>query len=411
MNFWKKLLSYLFLNWQQLRFRNHLESLIFKSYFQNRKSKIVLLGAFTALVAIASTATAPVLTASQVNVTGQTTHSNSQNIQRDKSSNLSSSEVDAIAAQTTVVIGQDLQKGDLEAQREFNPGSGVIFAKSGKTYYATTNLHVVRGRGGFYGVRTYDGEVYPVDDESTRSNIILLGEEQGENGETIRGFDLAVVQFTSDKEYPLANLPGNTSQGEQLFASGWPDPGNQSPRRVRRLEPGNLNRITSPSADGGYNLQYNCQTQRGMSGGPVFNAKGELVGIHGRAGEFTSVSNLGTQVAYLIGQTRTAQAPVLIPPENKKLNLGIQVTYLTQEAKKIQPLARVFPNLEFVPPPVQPSLISNGMPNRRPPSADVIDDIYKTFSRDFKHAAVRDCPSGGSGTILLGSKEERCEQE
>jgi len=374
-------------------------------------SKGLLLGTVTVLIAIASTSKAPVLTALQGDaIAQQTTDSISQDLQSDQSQRLSNAEIDAIAAQTTVVIGQDLKKGDVEARREFNPGSGVIFGKQGNTYYIATNLHVVRGRGGFYGVRTYDGEVYPVDDESTRSNIIPLGEEQGENGETIRGLDLAIVKFTSDKHYPLVNLPGKLIQREQVFASGWPDPGEQSPRRVRRLEPGNLIRIINPrSPDGGYSLQYSCQTRRGMSGGPVFNAKGELVGIHGRAGEATSVFIPGTQIAYLIGQAKTAQAPALIPPEVTKFNLGIQVTDLTEEAKKIQPLARIFPKLELVPPPVQPSLISRGMPNRRPRSADEIDDIFKTFSRDFKRAAVRDCPSGGSGTILLGSREERCE--
>ena len=371
-------------------------------------SKGILLGAVAALVVIPSTLKAPVLTALQVDaIAQQTTDGSSQSLQSDESQMLSDAEIDAIAAQTTVVIGQDLKKGDIEAQREFNPGSGVIIAKRGNTYYVATNLHVVRGRGGFYGVRTYDGEVYPVDDETTRSNIHLLGEEQGENGETIRGLDLAIVQFTSDKPYPLANLPGKRSQGDQVFASGWPDPGNQSPRRVRRLEPGNLiGIITPPSPDGGYGLQYNCETQRGMSGGPVFNAKGELVGIHGRAGEAKSVFNLGTQIAYLMGQ-----APALIPPEVTRFNLGIEVTYLTEQAKKIQPLARIFPYLELIPPPVEPSLVSRGMRNRRPRSADVIDDIYETFSRDFKHAAVRDCPSGGSRTVLLGSSEERCEDQ
>jgi hypothetical protein len=376
-------------------------------------SQGLLLGSVTALVAIASTSRVPVLTQAGAQSTVAQTSRAAEEGKRDGAKILSDAEVDAIAAQTTVVIGQDLQKGDVEARREFNPGSGVIIAKRGNTYYVATNLHVVRGRGGFYGVRTYDGEVYPVDDESTRSNITLLGEEQGENGETIRGADLAIVQFTSNKEYQRANLPGNLSQGEQVFASGWPDPGEQSPRRLRRLEPGNLVGIITPRLpDGGYSLQYSCQTRRGMSGGPVFNAKGELIGIHGRAGDTTSVFKPGTLVAYLMGQANTAQAPALIPPTVKsRFNLGIEVAYLTEEAKKIQPLARIFPSLEIVPPPVKPSLISRGMPNQRPRSADVIDDIYKTFSRDFKHAAVRDCPSSGSGTILLGSSEERCPQE
>jgi len=322
---------------------------------------------------------------------------------RTSSKILNQTEIDAIAAQTTVAIGQDLQKGDVEARREFNPGSGVIIAKRDRTYYVATNLHVVRGRGGFYGVRTFDGEVYPVDDESTRSNIVPMGEEQGESGATIRGLDVAIVQFQSHKNYPLANLPGSPSQGERAFVSGWPDPGNETARRQRLFAPGEVIRVTPRSIDGGYSIQYNCNTQRGMSGGPVFNDRGELVGIHGRAGEAFGVSVPGTLVAALMGGNATAQAAI-----QSKFNLGIRVSDLTAEAKKIQPLAGVFPYLKFEPPPVNPTVVSRGMPERRPRSADTIDDIYKTFSRDFKHAAVRDCPSAGSRTVLLGTSEERC---
>jgi len=370
-----------------------------KSFFQTRNLKLTIFiaGVMTA-AAIAFTGKTTGLTALQADAIAQ------QSQPSNGSKTLNQTEIDAIASQTTVVIGQDLQKGDVEARREFNPGSGVIIAKRGDIYYAATNLHVVRGRGGFYGVRTFDGEVYPVDDESTRSNIVPMGKEQGESGETIQGLDVAIVQFKSNKNYPLANLPGSPNQGERAFVSGWPDPGNETARRQRLFAPGEVIRVTPRTADGGYSIQYSCATQRGMSGGPVFNDRGELVGIHGRAGEATSVSVPGTLVASLMAKTTTAAQTAV----QSKFNLGIRVSDLTEEAKKIQPLAGVFPYLKFEPPPVQPAVVSSGMPEKRPRSADTIDDIYKTFSRDFKHAAVRDCPSAGSRTVLLGTSEERC---
>lgn len=369
-------------------------------------SQLLFPGAVTVLAVIASTPMTQVLTASKVDAVAQPTKQiDSQSQQKDDTAILSSTEINGLAAQTTVIIGQDLQKGDIEAQREFNPGSGVLIAKRGNTYYAATNLHVVRGRGGFYGVRTYDGEVYPVDDESTRAKIHLLGEEQGENAQTIRGLDLAIVQFTSKKEYPVATVNYNSQlkQGEQAFVSGWPDPSDQSPQRKRFFAPGELTNVTNAIADGGYNLQYTCQTRRGMSGGPVFNAKGEVIGIHGRAGEAQVVFRLNDQIAHLIKQAKTNPVP---PAANRGSNLGIQVNSLIGEAEKYPVLASIFPSLVNLPP-LQQSVISSGVQNR-PRSADVIDDIYKTFSRDFKHAAVRDCPSGGSGTLLLGDDDARC---
>ena len=172
-----------------------------KKFFQTRNLKytIFIAGVVTAATTIAFTSKMTGLTVQADAIAQQT-----QPVTDSKT--LNQTEIDAIASQTTVVVGQDLQKGDVEARREFNPGSGVIIAKRGNIYYVATNLHVVRGRGGFYGVRTFDGEVYPVDDESTRSNIVPMGKEQGESGETIRGLDVAIVQFKSDKNYPLANL-------------------------------------------------------------------------------------------------------------------------------------------------------------------------------------------------------------
>ncbi|MGL5925797.1 MAG: hypothetical protein ACRC32_23115, partial [Chroococcidiopsis sp.] len=120
-----------------------------KKFFQTRnlKSTIFIAGVITATT-IAFTGKMTGLTALQADAIAQQTQPGTD------SKTLNQTEIDAIASQTTVVVGQDLQKGDVEARREFNPGSGVIIAKRGNIYYVATNLHVVRGRGGFYGVRT-----------------------------------------------------------------------------------------------------------------------------------------------------------------------------------------------------------------------------------------------------------------
>lgn len=344
--------------------------------------KGLLLGVVTALVVITSSLWAPALTALQVDaIAQQPIGVNSQSQQTDESPLLTDEQVNAIARQTTVIIAQGLEKGDIEAQREFNPGSGVIVAKHGKTYYVATNLHVVRGRGGLYGVRTFDGEVHPVDDEKTSSNIHLFGDEQGENGETISGFDLAIVQFESDKDYPLAtvNLSG-ISQSDKVFVSGWPNPEDQSSRRERRFSPGEMIELTPPSSDGGYGLSYNCTTRRGMSGGPVFNAKGEVVGIHGRAGEAQSISNLGIQVNDLMTQTQLAQSNELIPPD-----------------------------LIFDFPPVKSSVVNAKVDKQK---SDVIDNIFNLFKEDIlrevRNRVLPRCPRLPFGIRLPSEASQYC---
>ncbi|GAA6619786.1 serine protease [Scytonema sp. NUACC26] len=343
--------------------------------------KRLLLGAMTALIFITLTSENSKLNAlnnSQKDTLAQQTMTQNQ---VDEAPNLTASEVEAIAAQTTVVIAIGLQKGDIEKQIQLQEsGSGAIVAKRGKTYYVVTNLHVVHRRGGIYGVYTYDGEVHPVDDQNKNSNIYVFGKEQGEGQNvTINGFDLAIIQFDSDKNYPLAPINlSKVTQGNPAYVSGWPVPQNKSPRRERRFSSGKVIEVkASPSSDGGYSLSYSSVTQPGMSGGPVFNAKGKVFGIHGRG---TDVEYLGILVDHLMTQAENARKNGLFPRD-----------------------------LTFNFAPTSPQIIKAGIPENRPKSADVINNFYKSFNIEFKRSGTRDCPSGGSRTVLLGGKDERCD--
>jgi serine protease Do len=287
---------------------------------------------------------------------------------------LTEEQVDAVASQTTVVIAQGLQKGDIEAREEWNPGSGAIVAHRGNTYYVLTALHVVRTRDVVYGIRTSDGEVHIVD---TNKNIHWLGEEEGEFGDHIDGLDLAIIEFESNFDYPTTVM-GSSSElqpGDSLYVSGWPNPEDDTARRVRQTVDGKLTAIFfQPSADGGYSLLYDNPTQRGMSGGPVFNARGELVGIHGRG--------------------KAQQENYCIDPQLSTDNsCGMQTLHFIKQAT-LDGL-----NLTYEAPPVDPEIIEAGLRNQD--NADVIEDIYETFTFDMR-SLLRDTPSGGCGSLLLG---------
>jgi serine protease Do len=288
---------------------------------------------------------------------------------------LTAEQIDAVASQTTVVIAQGLQKGDIEARQEWNPGSGAIVAHQGNTYYVLTALHVVRTRDVVYGVRTSDGEVHLVDDVNTKENIHWLGEEEGQFGDLIDGLDLAIIEFDSDMNYPVAVI-GDSRElqpGDTLYVSGWPNPDDDSARRVRKTVEGKLAAIFwQPSADGGYSLLYNNLTQRGMSGGPVFNARGELVGIHGRG--------------------KAQRDHYCIDPQLSTDNsCGMQTLHFQGTLDTL--------GLPYDDPPVDPKVIEAGLRNQE--NADVIEDIYETFTFDMR-SLLRDTPSGGCGSLLLG---------
>lgn len=299
-----------------------------------------------------------------------------------KSLALTPPEIDKFASQTTVVIARGLKRGDIEEKREFDPGSGVIIAHKGTTYYALTNLHVVEHESDVYGVRTADGDVHVVDSVKNPLNIVRFGRFEGALGSyrSINGFDLAVVRFESNRKYPVAPVGSadKIKPGDSVYISGWPNPNDLSARRQRISSSGNVKQIVSvPFTDGGYNILYDNNTKRGMSGGPVFNQDGEVVGIHGRG-------------------RKQADLYCIDPELNVNNSCGIQTIYFINQAEAANL------NLALNHSPVTPSVIAAETVNKD--KADVIEDIYALFSS--LEARLRDVPSGGSCSVNLG---EGCE--
>ncbi len=189
-------------------------------------------------------------------------------------------ELDAIARDVTVLIDG------------LYPGSGVIVARNGSTYYVLTAKHVVEVEDE-YDLVAPDGKRYPLDYRKI---------------EKLSGVDLAVLQFSSEQNYKIATLADydlrsrlNTRQLGLVFVSGWPLPGQGIPEQIRLFSPGlRLGQDIAPglakeSISEGYELFYTSITYPGMSGGPVLDASGRVIGIHGRAeGEGISESESGT---------------------------------------------------------------------------------------------------------------------
>ncbi|TFI51981.1 serine protease [Mastigocladus laminosus UU774] len=287
-------------------------------------------------------------------------------------------EVDAIASQTTVLIAPALQEGDIKARREWDTGSGVVVARKGKTYYALTALHLVQTKG-FYGVRTSDGKVHLVEHNEDNSSIQPLTREQGELTTKVKGFDLALVKFESEHNYPVASL-GNSEKlrsKDVLYVSGWPVPQNQTPRRERITEVTSLNQINSqPHSEGDYSLAYNLQTRQGMDGGPVFSPDGQVVAIH--------QSNSSNEHGYC-----------LEPKLSGNNSCGLQISHI------LQAIQAEDTRLSFDRSPIDPKLIARGIENKS--KSDVIPDVYKLFTFDLD-AMLRNKPSLGCGSLLLGDK-------
>ncbi|NJN39560.1 MAG: trypsin-like peptidase domain-containing protein [Acaryochloridaceae cyanobacterium CSU_3_4] len=149
-----------------------------------------------------------------------------------------------------------------------NPGSGVVIAKTGNTYYVLTAKHVV-ATADEYEIIASDGKRYTLDYRQVKS---------------FPGIDLAVVQFQSNQNYAIARL-GNSDQikqGANVYVSGWPLPGTAITKSTHLVTEGKVAGLQKGESEG-YELLYGNSTAPGMSGGPVFNTEGQVIGIHGRA--------------------------------------------------------------------------------------------------------------------------------
>jgi serine protease Do len=168
---------------------------------------------------------------------------------------LSHAQVGEVARQVTVQI-------DGQA-----PGSGVIISRQGQTYYVLTAEHVV-ATADEYEIITPDGKKHPLDYKNVKK---------------LPGLDLAVLTFTSPQSYRVVEMGDSSTLKESapIFISGFPLLGRDTNQTGYRFTIGNLLAQANQPLAKGYGLAYMNNTFAGMSGGPILNQQGQLVGIHG----------------------------------------------------------------------------------------------------------------------------------
>lgn len=208
---------------------------------------------------------------------------------------LSGEEVNTVARDITVLI------------QGINPGSGVIIAREGNSYIVLTAKHVVNTEDQ-YQIITADQQPHPLDYKTVKK---------------IPGVDLAILTFNSTKDYRTARLANsdNVREGATVFVSGWPNPGQSITKRIRQFTTGQLSARPEKPMNDGYALIYTNVTRAGMSGGPVLDTSGRVVGIHGRA-EAEALDPTLTE-------SGTSQAPAKVG-----FNLGIPINTFLSEAPR-----------------------------------------------------------------------------
>lgn len=192
--------------------------------------------------------------------------------------NLSPEELHQLASAITVkVIGGE------------SAGSGTIIRKVGRTYTVVTNQHVLQA---VQGTSKYRLETNKEDELISVENIRIQTSDgldypativRGENI-NFQDNDLGLLEFNADKTYDVGTFPKSDQTlkpGEKVWAAGFPA---ESPTPTSIVTEGTVSLIPDQALEQGYQLGYSNPIQNGMSGGPILNRQGDIIGFNGRQG-------------------------------------------------------------------------------------------------------------------------------
>ena len=151
-------------------------------------------------------------------------------------------------------------------------GSGVLLHRQQQVYTVVTNAHVIQAASAPFQLRTHDGQIYAT---------ALIRPPTGQNR------DLSILRFKTKRTYAVAKFAiASPKIGDRVWSAGFPiinDTDSEPTKAARRLNTvsGQITQILPIAISGGYKIGFDRAIRKGMSGGPMLDRSGELVGING----------------------------------------------------------------------------------------------------------------------------------
>jgi S1-C subfamily serine protease len=163
-------------------------------------------------------------------------------------------------------------------------GSGTLLKRKGHIYTIITNVHVLRTAKPPYQIQTADGRIY-------QATVLPVAKLQND--------DLAILEFQSPKiAYPVATVRDtfDAQIGDEVFVGGFTtnsttgklsnQTSKENPNLVSEIRnnfiftSGKISLLLDRALAGGYQIGYTNEVRKGMSGAPLLNIYGEVLGIN-----------------------------------------------------------------------------------------------------------------------------------
>ena len=150
-------------------------------------------------------------------------------------------------------------------------GSGVLLVRQQHVYTVITNAHVIQSASVPFQIQTPDGQIYAA---------ALIAPPTSQNR------DLSILRFQSrDRMYIPAKLAtASPKVADRVWSSGFPLDRSSHPAKSPgepNIVSGQITQILPVPISGGYSIGSDRTISKGMSGGPLIDRSGELIGING----------------------------------------------------------------------------------------------------------------------------------
>jgi S1-C subfamily serine protease len=143
-------------------------------------------------------------------------------------------------------------------------GTGILLKRQNNIYTILTNAHVLEADEPPYKIETPDKQIH----QAKVSKKANFGK-----------YDLAILEFSSSKNYSIATIGTQPKIGDEVFIAGFP--ANEETVKNFTFTTGKIALVLEKALERGYQIGYTNQLEKGMSGGALLNKQGELIGVNG----------------------------------------------------------------------------------------------------------------------------------